>query len=86
MSIFKNMPANIAHQMAESERMLIRAWDLQRRERADPHADPVTDDQVDRAATILEEIVGHLPENESVDVERLIAIVRTRLGLRTGQE
>lgn len=85
MSIIKNMPPTIAHEMAEAERILIRAWDLQRRERAAPHSEPVTDEQADRAATMLDEIVDHLPADEREDVARLIKIVRTRLELRTEQ-
>ncbi|NGP17359.1 hypothetical protein [Devosia aurantiaca] len=79
------VPADIAHQLAENERMLIRAWDLQRRNRSAPHAEPVTDDQVDRAATLLEQIVDKLPSDEREDVAKLISIVRTRLELKAEQ-
>lgn len=80
MTIIKTM----AHELVEAERMRIRAWDLQRREKASPHAEPIADEQVDRSAALLEELAPHLPSDEQEDVGRLVKVVRTRLALASG--
>jgi hypothetical protein len=76
----------VARELAEAERALIRAWDLQQRERAEPHAETVTDDQIDRSATLLEQLAEYLPADERDDIERLIGVVRIRLELKAEQQ
>lgn len=82
---FTNMAPEVAVVIAESERNLIRSWDLQRRGRAEPRAEPVSDEQVDAAASILEELVPHLPTDHQDDIRHLVQIVHTRLALKFEQ-
>lgn len=82
----KNLAPEVARDLAEVEHMLIRALDLQRRERAAPDAKTVTDEQVERSAVLLEEIVEHLPPDEREDIVLLVKLVRTRLDLKAEQQ
>ena len=86
MAIIKNMAPEVARELAEAERALIRAWDLQRRERAAPDAKTVTDEQAGRSAALLEQIVEHLPPDEREDIIQLVKVVRARLDLKSEQQ
>lgn len=85
MAIIKNLAPEVARDLAGAERMLIRDWDLQRRERAAPDAKTVTDEQVELSAALLEEIVEYLPIGEREDIVLLVKLVRTRLDLKAEQ-
>lgn len=75
----------VARELAEVQRALIRAWDLQRRERAEPHAETVSDEQINRSVGLLEEIAEYLPAAERDDLDRLIGVVAIRLELKAEQ-
>jgi len=75
----------VARELVEAERALIRAWDLQRRERAQPNEDTVTDEQIERSVALLDEIADYLPADESDEIDRLIGVVRIRLELKDEQ-
>lgn len=79
------MTPEAALELAEAQRALIRSWDLQRRERADPQAETVTDEQVDQSVTLLEGLAEYLPTDDRNDIERLIGVVRIRLELKAEQ-
>jgi hypothetical protein len=84
MPVIKNMAPEVAHDLAEAQRTLIRGWELQRRGRAAPHAVEVTDEQVHRSVALLEELAEQLPSVEREDTARFVRMVRQRLKLKLG--
>jgi hypothetical protein len=80
------MTPDTARAVVETQRSLIRDWDLQRRGKSLPHAEPVSDEQADRSASLIEEAAHYLSGLEREEAERLVAIVRTRLELKAGSQ
>ena len=85
MSSINNILPEDALALAEAERMRIRTWDLQRRQRAAPDSETVTDQQAEQSAALLDELSMHLSKDERQDIVQLVSTVRTRLDLKGEQ-